>query len=216
MSRQINLYNPALLKKRQLLSADSLAIAAALLLLAMVAWSTVVRIHAGRLGAESAPLEARLTAAREQVLALGKKMTDRHADPALQNELDAMSGMLVSRQTAMGVLERGLGRGATAYSAYLRGFARETPAGVWLTGFTVGEDGKGLEIRGRTTDPALVAEYIRRLAGDAAFAGRSFAAMQMGAGVRSEAAAAQSAPAYYDFTLSPVLPKPGPGQERNP
>lgn len=214
MSRQINLYNPALLKKRQLLTADSLAIVVALLLLAMVAGGAVIRVQAARLGAEETSLNGRLTAAREQVLALGKQMTGRSADPQLQNELDALSGVLATRQTAMTVLERGLGRDTVAYSAYLQGLARETPAGVWLTGFTVGDDGSGLDIRGRTTDPALLAEYIRRLAGDPAFKGRAFAAMQMGAKAGEDKMSA--APAYYDFTLSPVPPQAGPDPERKP
>jgi hypothetical protein len=83
-----------------------------------------------------------------------------------------------------------------------------------LTAFAYDAASGSMEIHGRTVDPALLPEYIRRLNKEPAFRGRAFAALKLAAGKLEPAAgvpaktgvpgeAAKPVP-FYEFTLIPV------------
>jgi hypothetical protein len=69
-----------------------------------------------------------------------------------------------------------------------------------------------MEISGRMTDPTLLPEFIRRLNAEAAFFGRSFAALQVNAAKPPPVSAGQNAapptmsvlPPYHEFSLAPA------------
>lgn len=214
MSQQINLFNPALLKKREWLTATTLALGVVATLVCVVLWGLWARAQVHRLEQEAAPLAQQLQSTQEQLTSLAKTMSDRKPDPRLEHELKTAQGALLARQAVAGVLEKGLGAQAVGFAEYLRGFARQATAGVWLTGFTVEADGAGMEIRGRTTDPALLPSYIRRLSDEKAFRGRSFAALKMQEGALAPATpqtatvGTQGVPAransgFHEFALVP-------------
>lgn len=193
MSQQINLYNPALLKRREWLSAPNVAAGAAVLLVVMAAWTALARYQASRLEAQAAPVTLRLKAAQEEMAALTKALAERQSDPRIEAELKKTSELLQGRQKVLEVLSRGLGPGAVGFAEYLPGFARQTPRAIWLTAFTVAADGSAMEIRGRTTDPALLPDYIQRLSSEKAFKGRAFAALELSAGSAEPAAGTAAA-----------------------
>ncbi|CAB1367605.1 PilN domain-containing protein [Denitratisoma oestradiolicum] len=206
MSQQINLYNPALLKRRELLSAANLAMVTALLLLAMAGASGVVRVKTSRLETEVTVLSTRLKAEQDQMAALGREISGRKPDVRLESELKTVGELLMTRQKAMELLGHSLGPSSVGFAEYLSGLARQTPAGIWLTSFAVAVDGSGMEIRGRTNDPALLPDYIQRLNGEKAFKGRSFAAMQLQAGkaeTTGTPGAAVTSPPFHEFALIP-------------
>jgi hypothetical protein len=179
MSRQINLYDPALLHHRQWLTADNLAVATGLLFLLLLAWGAWLRIQVGGLTAEAVAVAEQTKLAQEQSIALGTELSSRKPDPKLAEELVVLDELLGVRQGILSKLGQGLNSESGGYAEYLHGLARQTVAGLWLTGFTVGADGSGMEIRGRTLDPALLPEYIRRLNGERAFHGHRFAALSV-------------------------------------
>ena len=90
----------------------------------------------------------------------------------------------------------------------LRGFARQTAEGVWLTGFVLA--GSEVEIRGRLSDAALLPHYIQRLNGEPIFKGRRFAALDMSEGSLQPAGAAAT-PA-----TAPAAPAAAPGASAAP
>lgn len=215
MSQQINLYDPALLKKRELLSLANLVGTALVLLLAMGGWGASARMQLAALEGESRTLAPQVKALQEQMTIFGKQLADAKPDPRIEADLAASRALLALRGEIVGALRKGVGAESTSFAEYLRGLARQTPAGLWLTGFAIGESGAAMEIRGRMTDPALLPEYIRRLNGEPAFQGRAFAALKVAAGkaeapAPSAGAAAAPAPAstgpapFHEFTLIPV------------
>jgi Tfp pilus assembly protein PilN len=209
MSQQINLYNPALRRQRELLSATSVAATALLLLVAVIAWGSVVRAGLGARQAEAAALAPQAKAAQEQMTILAKSLGERKPDPALQRQLAEAEEILSQRTRARDALSRNAGPGAPSFAEYLRGLARRIPKGVWLTGFTANE-GDGLEIRGRMLDPALIPEYIQRLNEEPVFRGQSFAALHLGLPEADKAATADAgkakpaAPRFHEFALVPL------------
>jgi hypothetical protein len=213
MSHHINLYDPALLQRKQWLSAENLLLAVALLLLILLGWGAWQRIQAGALTTEETTLADQIKAAREESIALGAQLANRKPDPKLELDLAAMKELLGVRQEILTALGQGQGPVVGGYAEYLRGLARQTVSGLWLTGFAVGADGARMEIRGRTLDPALLPEYIRRLNAESAFRGHRFAALTVSVPAPAGSSPGQPAPPgatlapppFHEFALVPDL-----------
>ena len=178
MSAQINLYHPRFLKQRELLTlANVLLAAAALYGVLALAGGWAGRDAATRVEAAAAA-EAQLEATKEAV-ELATKAASRQADPQLIAEVASAEAMLRRRGEIAQLLESGAVGSTGGFAEHLRGLARQVPEGLWLTGFAIGPGGKEMEIRGSMLDAAALPDYIRRLGGEKAFQGRSFAALTM-------------------------------------
>ena len=201
MAQQINLYDPALLKQRDWFALSNVLLGAGLLAVLVLAAGWLARLDLPALQAQATTQDNQLKAVREQVLALGKRVADRQADPRLEQELAAARQLAEARGEILGVLRQRLAADAPPFADYLRGFARQTMPGLWLTGFTWDAAADSIEIRGRTVDPALLPEYIRRLNREPAFRGHAFAALSVVEG-KSETPTQKTS--FHEFTLVPV------------
>lgn len=214
MTQQINLYDAALLRRREWLSATNLAAATLALLALMTGWSLSARAHLATLEAESRTIAPQLASLRERATSLATRAAALKPDARLEAELASARSLLSLRGEVLAALEKGLGGGATGFGDYLRALARQSVGGLWLTGFTVAEGGSGMEIRGRMTDPALLPEYLRKLNGEPAFQGRAFATLKVSAApaapqagqqaAQPQAAQPRSTPPYHEFVLAPA------------
>jgi MSHA biogenesis protein MshI len=179
MSAQINLYHPRFLKQRDPLTLGNVALAAAVLYALLVAaggwaWQDAAARKDAALAAES-----QLKAVKEQVEAATQAAAVRKPSPQLSAEADSAEGLLRRRDEIARLLESGAIGSTGGFSDYLRGFARQAPEGLWLTGFTIGAGGNDMEIRGSMLNPAALPDYIRRLGTEKVFQGRNFAALTM-------------------------------------
>jgi hypothetical protein len=177
MSHYINLYDPTLLRQRQRLTAANLLLVVVVLAALMFGWGAWARIQASSLAADATALDSQTQAAREESVALGSQLASRKPDPKLELDIVSLNELLGVRQKILDALGQDAATASSGYSDYLRGLARQSVSGLWLTGFSVGSEGKRMEIRGRTLDPALVPEYIHRLNTESAFRNHRFAAM---------------------------------------
>lgn len=211
MAQQINLYDPALLRKRDWFALANVVLLAGLLAILVTLAGFLVRAGLPELHAQVATSETQLKAMREQVLVLGKRVAERKADPRIEQELNAARQMAGAHDVLLDTLRVQLAVDRPFFADYLRGLARQAINGLWITGFTWEAGGEGLEIRGRTLDPALLPEYIRRLNNEPAFRGQAFSALKLaegkpdGGGDKSVAPAdvSQKAP-FHEFVLVPV------------
>lgn len=214
MTHYINLYDSALLRRRDWLTANNLLFALALVFVVMLGWGAWARIDAAGLAEQATALEGRLKAARDESVALGGQLSNRRADPKLEMDLAAMRELTGVRQEILAALGQQAAPLTVGHADYLRGLARQSVVNLWLTGFSVGPDGTRMEIRGRTLDPALLPEYIRRLNAEPAFRGHRFAALNVGkpAPAPGANAAAAEVPPWLEFALVPELePNPAGG-----
>lgn len=233
MTQQINLYDAALLRRREWLTAANLVVATLALVLAMVGWSVAVRAQVAALEAENARLAPEVKTLREQMTALADQAASRKPDARLEAELASTQAVLARRGDILAALRKGVGGDAASFGEYLRALARQSVGGLWLTGFSVDEGGSGLKIRGRMADPALLPEYIRKLNNEPAFQGRAFATLKVTTGqsapppgVAAAAPAPAPAPAatdarsarppYHEFVLAPENTGTGPAAEARP
>lgn len=210
MAQQINLYDPALLRKRDWFALSNLVLGAGIAALLVATTGMLVRSGLPELQAQTTTGEAQLKAMRDQVLVLGQRVAERKADPRIEQELAAARQLAAARGEVLQALRHRLASGEPSFADYLRGLARQSMTGLWITGFAWDAASDGLEIRGRTTDPALLPEYIGRLNREPAFRGQAFAALTVAEG-KPDTVAGSAAPIpsaqkalFHEFTLVPV------------
>lgn len=211
MSAQINLYHERYLKQREWLTLTHVVAATVALLVALGAAAGWAWRDAAARQTEAAAAEARLKAVKDETAAVA----GRKPSAQLAAEIAGAEALLARREQIVKLLEGGVIGNTAGFSDYLRGFARQAPDGLWLTGFTIGSGGKDMEIRGRMLNGTALPEYIRRLGSEKAFQGRSFAALTLNradaqpapAAAAAGAASSPSAPAprYVEFVLTPTL-----------
>lgn len=179
MTQQINLYDARLRPSHELATARNLAIVAGVLLLALAAGTTWLRIGADRQQAELTRIQAQVRSEQERFAALGKQVAEQKVSAPLLGEIGATRDTLGTLSEALTLLDSGQLGNATGFSAVMNGFARQSVSDLWLTGFTVARGGNDVEIRGRLLDPARLPGYVQRLSSEAAFQGRHFSTLQM-------------------------------------
>jgi MSHA biogenesis protein MshI len=216
MAQQINLFDPALERQRAWLTLRNVTGLAVGLAVAVGALGYAERRELAPLATLSTANETRLKAAREQIAVLGQQMANRKPDPHLEQEVVAKRFLLATRGEVLALLRKSIGEeAAPPFADYLRGLARQTIPGLWLTAFSIEAQSGGMEIRGRTIDPALLPTYIRRLNGEPAFRGQAFAALKLDTGkpdaphpAPSTGAAKAPVPVlaarYHEFSLIPL------------
>lgn len=231
MSQQINLFNPALRKTRDWLTAAPIAIVACVLLVSVVTAAGWTMTKADSLQRTADQQAASLKSAQERLVSLAKAAAEGKPDPQLAADLANARALLKGREEVMKILEAGTVGNISGFSEYLRGFARQSPNGLWLTGFSIGSGSNEMEIRGRMLNPSALPEYIRRLNSEKVFQGRSFSALTIrrpeegqdkrnaavavtpaaGAKSLSPAAAPATQLAYVEFVLMSSTQNPGTG-----
>jgi hypothetical protein len=220
VAQQINLFDPALLRKRDWLALANVTVLALLLLVAVAVAATLVRRDVPSLTAQVAANDNQLKLLREQVVVLSQRAANRKPDQRLESELTENRLLLDARNAVLTALRQRMDPSAGSFSEYLRGFARQSVSGLWLTGIVVDAASQGMEIRGRTVDPALLPVYIQRMNKEPAFQGRAFSALKLAEGkiepvpgppavtnatANVQADAAQK-PLFHEFTLIPLTP----------
>jgi len=203
MSAQINLYHPRFLKVRDWLNLGNLALTVALVAAVLGAWTLVARNEASQRQAEAATVSAELETVKAAIEEANRK-SSQPANPQLLAEVEHARSALAHREEIARLLESGAVGNSSGFSGFLRGFARQVPSGLWLTGFTLGAGGSDMEIRGSTFDEKIVPDYIRRLGGEKVFQGRSFSALSL---QREAATSAPAAPVAADAEAA-VSPAP--------
>ena len=204
MTQQINLYDPELRRRVELLTLTNLVLTSLVLLSIVILAATWLNLRRDKREAEATTLSLQSKLLQDQVQSLGQRIGTQKPNLPLEQSLATLKEQLSARSGMLALLQRGLGPAAVSFAEYLRGFARQTPHGLWLTGFVVNGDGGGMEIQGRTVDPALVPEYIKRLNVEQSFHGVAFSALQLGVpaiAVGTNAAAVPK-PAFHEFTLA--------------
>jgi MSHA biogenesis protein MshI len=210
VTQYINLYPAALREARPFPAAKHVALACLIAAAIVFGWSRVAVSRAGDLAGQIRALDARLAAEREQITALGRTLGNRKPDAALATALGASEAQLARRQEVLALLEGGSIGTTAGFADVLRGFARQSMPGLWLTGFDVAAGGAELTINGRALHAELVPQYIRRLNAEKVFQGRSFAALKLapaqagstGAATPENTGARGAEPAFVEFGLS--------------
>jgi hypothetical protein len=205
MSQQINLFNPAFEKRKQVLAAATMA--QGLLLIALLGaclyWygARQMRLLEGA-AAQSTELLTAREARRTMVLI---QYPARVKDPAVGQALAQGEADRAALLEAQKILAGGSLGNTQGYSPYFRAFARARVDGLWLTGASIVGAGGHIGLQGRALQPSLVPAYINALGRDPVLRGKSFARLDIAAGVPKtpHPAATQSVPVSAPTPAAP-------------
>ena len=209
MSQNINLFNPAFRKPRQLLTLAVVAQCLGITLAALFAYNFYLRQQVNNSAGELAAAQKLL----QNQLGLAKTMKPKRIPPETEAQLDAQIRQLEAEfkhaLASTEALKSGAFGNRQGFSAYLLAFSRRSIGGLWLTGFTIGGGGE-LEIQGRTLDADLLPSFIQRLNHEPVLAGRKIARLEITRPKGQPAAApekkgtdeAPPAPQFLEFSLA--------------
>jgi hypothetical protein len=88
------------------------------------------------------------------------------------------------------------------FSGYFAALGRKAMPGVWLTGFSVGESGNDLQVRGRVLHPDLVPAYLRALSDEPVMRGRQVTELKLSAKATGAAPQPAGPERFVEFSLA--------------
>ena len=179
MSQQINLYNPALLPKPDVLSGRMILITLSTLCIALLLAYGVSASLASRAVSREQLSASTLAQLQTEITRLSQETSGRKPSAQLSAELASLDALLAQHNEVIAVLKSGVLGDTKGVSEYFRAFARQNVDGLWLTGFTVMGAGRDISIEGRTLRADLVPLYIQRLGREDALRGHGFAMLSV-------------------------------------
>lgn len=172
--QQLNLFNAHFLPQALRYSArQGLLAAAGMLVLTLVA-SQALQWAAGQADAARLQAEAELTQLRP-----GLAATISLAASAPGGELAQLQQLEGVQRRVRAALDAGAAGTREGHGDYLVALARQASGQVWITGFSVSDDGLAIDLEGRMTDSSVLADYLRKLNAEPRFKGRPFAQLSL-------------------------------------
>jgi Tfp pilus assembly protein PilN len=216
LRQQLNLFNPALQPRKQVLSAAMMGASLLVLAAGIAALGFVLQAATTRVRHEADAGAAQLARRQARLASVNAEFAPRTRDAALDERIAQADAQLAALRHVSGVLQRGELGDTSGFAGYLKAFARQSVPGLWLTSVSIA--GKDIGIKGRTLDPAQVPGYIGRLTREPLLQGKSFSSLQIGQAAPVERTGAdgkalRSAAPYVEFSLQSV---PQPAQEARP
>lgn len=202
MSQQINLFDAALRPSREVLTLRNAALAAGLALVIILLAGMAGLERERQAKARFRQVEAQLKTTQDRLTALAARQAARHIDPRIEAEIAAARLVLQGKDEILARLERGDLGDRTGFSGYMRGFARQVPEGVWLTGFDLSAAGRNIEIRGRMQSESLLPAFMQRLNREEIFRGRRFSALDLRRVEPAKPATDSASRPFVEFTLA--------------
>ena len=194
MTQQINLYNPAFLKRNPAWLPGALLAYGVLGVLALaLGAAAILRGQVTQLNTRVAAIEAQIKTEQEKSTALAAQKAARVRDPALEVQVTRLEGMVRVRNDSMAAISGGALGSTSGFSEHMRALARRPVPGLWLTGFSIAEGGAEVALRGRMLDAALLPRFLERLSGEKVFEGKGFKTLVIGQPAAAERAAAETA-----------------------
>lgn len=179
MTQQINLLNPALLKKRDLFTpANILAVYGFLFV-------GILTLGAYEYNAcHAAELEAKASStALAEVQQLLTRMRASAANNAKKQQLltriESLEQKQAMQEAVLDAAKHDESHQGESYASLLKAFAKQSMSGLWITALNIDQDAQHLSISGRTLNPDLVPAYINKLRKEPALKGKSFTDLTM-------------------------------------
>ena len=179
MTRQINLYNPALRLKREWLTGKSLLNGIGVMVVLLGLYGGVVRWENQQLTDEASRVGGELGQMQEELARLNQDIATRKVSSETEAALQRAEAALQGRERLRDALQSGALGSPEGFSEFLRAFARQAQDGLWMVGLQMAEGGLNITLEGRTVNPDQIPGYIRGLNSEPTLRGRSFEALNV-------------------------------------
>jgi hypothetical protein len=179
MAQQINLVNPDLRPRLELLTPAFLLRAVGVFALALALYAWKISHDGAVLAAQYAEWQQRAQEEQVKLLQAMQQHPPKTPSPALQEEIKSTQQKIDEREKVFVALKNGAIRSNAGFTGILQGFARQSVNGLWLTGIMANAAGDAMRISGKALSPDLIPQYLKRLSDDAALHGRTFTALEV-------------------------------------
>lgn len=179
MSQQINLFNPALVKKRSLLTSTNLVALIVLLVMVFAGFGALFFWKTMKLKQTTDQSDAHLKALQSQLQLAQTNVVPRTEDPKLVSELEQLRRDLADTDRVELFLGNDQSGNIQGYSEFFKALARQVPDKLWITGFQIDGDGTSISISGRSSLPEQVPIFVNQLKREKIMQGRAFSALRM-------------------------------------
>jgi len=179
VSQQINLFHEDLYKPGRGLSALNMLQGVGMILLCAILFYAYAVYQAKQVEQQLGQANKILAAEQRRLDRLTAEFSQQRSGLTLEQELKKVAGEADAQREVINALKSGVIGNTKGYSAYMQAFARQTPNGLWLTGFSIDGDATQMSISGAALSPELVPGYIMRLNNEEVMRGKNFASLQM-------------------------------------
>ena len=202
MSHNINLYDPSLRVRRDLLTFEAALAMVGASLVGVAIAAGVARWAVAGVEPVAAHSGAELEALQGEAQALAARVASVKPDTTLQAEIASAQRKVLQRRAALQALDGNAADRDGGFSSRLEALARQSVDGLWLTGMVL--RGNDVLLKGRALTPALIPFYVQRLDREASLQGNAFRALEVSRPVENAKAVVLVAPPAAD--VAPVLP----------
>jgi hypothetical protein len=179
MSQQINLLNPALIKQKDFLNTNNIAITLGLLSALMLGYYGYAQKQLSLLTMQRSQVAEELSAVQAQLKQTALLHTPHELNKALLDQITQLEQKETMQQRILQTVNQSAATPEKGYAALMRAFAKQSLDGLWLTSFSFDSNTEKLNISGRTLQADLVPEYISHLGNEPALKGKLFSALNM-------------------------------------
>ena len=179
MSQQINLLNPTLIKQKDFINTNNIAITLVLLSALMLGYYGHAQKQLLLLTMQRSQVAKELFAVQAQLKQTALLHTPHELNKALLDQITQLEQKEKMQQQILQTVNQSAATPEKGYAALMRAFAKQSLDGLWLTSFSFDSATEKLNINGRTLRADLVPEYISHLGNEPALKGKLFSALNM-------------------------------------
>jgi hypothetical protein len=179
MSQQINLLNTALIKQKDLLNVNNIAITLGLLSVLMISYYVYAQKQLSLLTMQHKQVAEELVAVQAQLKQTALLHAPRALNKTLQDEMMQLEKKEAIQQQILQMLNLSSATTEKGYAALMRAFAKQRVDGLWLTGFSIDSRTEQLNISGRALQADIIPEYIARLGNESVLKGKLFSTLSI-------------------------------------
>jgi len=179
VNQQINLVNLALIKQKQFLTLNSIAVILGVITIAMLAYYAYIKSEVNSLSMQRQQVANELIKTQTELKAITALHMPRDKDSALEKQIETLEESEKVQQKILNTLNQSSKIPTNSYAALMRAFAKQNIDGLWLTGFSVDSQTDTLNIQGRALRGDLVPQYINGLSNEPALKGKLFSSLNI-------------------------------------
>lgn len=179
MSQQINLLNPALVRARDWLTLRNMVLIYAVLIALLLGLNFKTEEELTQLTAEREAALASLNTLKTKLAEVKNVEPQTNSTKEQSLELQNLTETRETQSRLLTSLKQINSESHQHIMDYMQGFANQSLAGVWLTGFKINSFEQQVSIAGQSLSPELVPQYMERLGDDPVFHGKLFSGLVM-------------------------------------
>lgn len=177
--QQINLLNPALIKKTDFLNPNNIALLLGVLLLSLLAYAAMENHALSQLQQSRTQIATQLSTTEKQVEEMRTIQANKNDVATQLKQIQALEQEVMMQKDmikAIGLNKTGENQ---SYAAIFKAFSKQSLDGLWITGLNIDQNTEVLSIKGRTVDANLLPQLIANLRHEPALKGKTFTDLSM-------------------------------------